>query len=56
MHGDAGLGRHIGESSVAIVVVQDIVAVIGDIDIDKAVVVVIADGHSLGISLIPLPA
>src|SRR5208283_4126926 len=42
---DAGLGGHIGEGAIAIVVVQDILPVIRDKEVGIAIVVVVAYGH-----------
>ena len=42
----AGLGRHIGKSSIAIISVEAILAVVGQKQIFKTIVVVIADTHS----------
>src|SRR5579864_1840736 len=47
--GHPGLGGDIGESAVAIVVVQDGAAVAGDVNVRVAVVVVVADGHALAV-------
>src|SRR5271156_4867467 len=45
----AGLGGHVGESAVMIIVVKKIVAVqIGDVEINVAVTVVISGDHALG--------
>src|ERR1700680_4059959 len=44
---DAGFFTDVGESAVAIVVVEDIFSVIGDVEIFPAIVVVIADANAL---------
>src|SRR5580698_9890978 len=45
--GDAGFFAYVGESAVAIVVVQDIFSVVGDVEIFPAVVVIVADANAL---------
>ena len=45
--GDAGFFGHVGESAVAIVVIQNAAAVLRDVQVGEAVTVVIADGHAL---------
>ena len=45
--GDAGLSRDVRERAVAVVVLQDAVAPVGDEQIVVAVVVVVADAHAL---------
>src|SRR5579862_6543691 len=44
---DARLFAHVGERSVPIVVVQNIFAVVSDVHVLKAVVVVVAHAHTL---------
>ena len=43
----AGLGGHVGKGAVAVVAVEAILAVVGDEEIFKAVVVVVADADAL---------
>ena len=50
-HRDARPGGHVGEAPVAFVVVEHVVAVVRDQDVHVAVVVVIPDGHPLGVAL-----
>ena len=45
--GDTGFVADVGESAVAVVVVQHVVAVVSDIQVDVAVVVVVTDAHAL---------
>src|SRR5580658_5935983 len=42
----ARFGRYIRESPVAIIVIERIFSVVGDVEVGIAVIVVIADGHS----------
>src|SRR5580704_14801701 len=44
---DAGFFAYIGEGSVAVVVIEDVLSVVGDVEIFPAVVVVIADANAL---------
>ncbi len=44
--GDAGLLGYVGEGAVVVVVVEPILAEVGDIDVGPAVVVVVSDGHA----------
>src|ERR1035437_9066788 len=48
---DAGLRRHIGKVSVAVIVVEDRLAVAGDQQIDKAVVVIVSRRHGYSIHI-----
>ena len=50
-HRDARPGGHVGEAPVALVVVEHVVAVVRDQDVHVAVVVVVPDGHPLGVAL-----
>ena len=43
---DAGAGRHVGERSVAVVVVQDVGAEVIAVQVGLSIVVVVADGHA----------
>src|SRR6185436_10454349 len=58
--GDARLARHVGEGAVAVVVVQNVFAVVeaeaGDVDVGQPVVVVIADGDAPGVDALVEPA
>ncbi len=45
--GEAGLGGDVGEGAVAVVAVEDILAVVADEEIVEAVVVVVADAAAL---------
>ena len=45
--GDSGLRGDVGEGAIAIVAVEDVLAVIGDEEIVAAVVVVVADADAL---------
>src|SRR4029077_18444662 len=44
--GDAGLFSHFGEDSV-LIVVETVLAVVGDVEVFPSVVVVVADAHAL---------
>ena len=43
---DAGRGRHVGEGAVAVVLVEEVGAEAGDVEVEIAVVVVVADGDA----------
>src|SRR5262249_25859252 len=45
--GDPGSFADVGERAVAVVVVEDVLSVVGDVEIGVAVVVVVADAHAL---------
>ena len=45
--GDAGLLGHIGESAVAVVVIENAATVLRDVEVGKAVAVVVADRNAL---------
>ena len=48
----AGFRRHVGEGAVSIVVVQNAVGILRDVEVGKAVAVVVANGdaHAVGVS------
>ncbi len=50
--GDAGFGGDVGESAVAIIVIENAAGILRDVEIGEAVGVVIADGdaHAVGVS------
>jgi hypothetical protein len=47
---NAGFFGYIGESAVSVVVIEDVAAILSDIDIGEAVAIVIADSDSLTIA------
>src|SRR5580658_7544758 len=49
----AGLDGYIGESPIAIIVVERIFPVVGDVEVGIAVIVVIADGHAHAVVAVP---
>jgi len=55
-HRNTGFRSHVREGAVAVVVVQDAVAVAGYVDIREAVVVVVAGGHALRVTFDASPA
>jgi len=47
----AGLGRHVGEGAVAVVVIENAVWILSDIQIGESVAVVVSHGHAHSVSI-----